>query len=234
MTITYHHDITQNTPEWLAIRNGLLTASEIRLIMSPKTFKPADNEKTRAHAFELAAQRINGPRPDQARFQSSDMLRGHEEEELARDLYIEHFDDVEQVGFITNDDHGVTLGYSPDGIVRGKKRGIECKSRVAKYQIQTAHEWLTNGTISEDYIIQVHSGILIADLDGMDLISYSNGMDMMVLPVERDREIEEAIIASCIAFEAKVQAAIDSYNTVKNSADIRTVPTRYIERDIIV
>lgn len=153
---------------------------------------------------------------------------------MARDLYIEHFDDVERVGFITNDDHGVTLGYSPDGLVRGKKRGIECKSRVAKYQVQTAHEWLTNGAISEDYIIQVHSGILIADLDGIDLISYSNGMDMMVLPVERDREIEESIIASCVAFEAKVQAAIESYNTVKNSADIRTVPTRYVERDIIV
>jgi len=232
--ITYHRDIEQNTDSWLALRNGLLTASEMRLIMSPKTFKPADNEKSRAHAFELAAQRINGPRLDQARFQSSDMIRGHEEEELARDLYIEHFDDVETVGFITNDDHGVTLGFSPDGIVVGKPRGVECKSRVAKYQVQTAHEWLTNGTISEDYIIQVHTGILVAGLEGIDLISYSNGMDMMVLPVERDPVIEAAIIESAVAFEAKVQAAIDSYNTVKNRADIRTVPTRYIERDIIV
>lgn len=229
--ITYHRDIEQNTEEWLAARNGLLTASEMRLIMSPKTFKPADNEKSRAHAFELAAQRINGPRPDQARYYGPDMARGHEEEELARDLYIEHYANVEQIGFITNDDHGLTLGYSPDGIV-GKKGGIECKSRVAKYQVQTAFEYL-NGDIPEDFALQVHSGMIIAGLDWMDLISYSNGMDMIVMRVERDPVISEKIIASAVAFEAKVQAAIEAYTTVKNSADIRTVPTRYIERDII-
>jgi len=233
MTITYHRDIEQNTDEWLSARNGLLTASEVRLIMSPKTFKPADNEKSRAHAFELAAQRINGPRPDQARFQSSDMIRGHEEEELARDLYIEHFDDVETVGFITNNDHGLTLGYSPDGIVTAKNGGIECKSRVAKYQVQTAFEYL-DGAIPEDYALQVHTGMIVAGLDWMDLISYSNGMEMIVMRVERDAVISAKIIESALAFESKVQAAMDAYTTVKSRADIRTVPTRYVERDIIV
>ena len=232
MTIT-HHDVEQGTDEWLALRNGLLTASEVRLIMSPKTFKPADNEKSRAHAFELAAQRINGPRPDAGSYQSFDMIRGHEEEELARDAYIEHFDDVKQVGFITNDDHGMMLGYSPDGLV-GDRGGIECKSRSAKFQVQTAHEYLTAATTPEEYTLQLHTGMIVADLDWIDLVSYSNGMEMIVMRVDRDAEIEKTIIASCLAFEAKVQAAIESYEAVKNSAGIRTVPTRYIKRDIIV
>lgn len=233
MTITLHN-VEQGSDSWLSLRNGLLTASEVKLIMSPKTFKPADNANTRIHAFELAAQRINGPRLDQARFQSSDMIRGHEEEPIARDLYIEQFADVEEIGFITNDDYGLMLGYSPDGRVIGQRGGIECKSRVAKYQVQTAHEWLTEGKIPEDYILQAHSAMIIADWDWIDLVSYSNGMDMIVMRVDRDAEIEAAILASCLAFEDKVQAAIDSYNTVKNSVEIRTVPTRYVERDIIV
>lgn len=232
--ITIHRDIEQGTPEWLTLRSGLLTASEVKLIISPKTLKPANNDKTRAHACELAAQRINGPRLDAAPFQSFDMIRGHEEEELARDLYIEHFANVEQVGFITNDDHGVTLGYSPDGLVIGKRKGIECKSRVAKHQVQTAHDWLTASVIPEDYFLQAHTGMTVADLDSIDLLSYSNGMEMIVMEVERDAEISEAIIHAAIAFEAQVQAVMDSYYTLKNDPSHRTVSTIYKERDIIV
>lgn len=234
MTITIHRDIEQGSPEWLTLRCGLLTASEVKLIISPKTLKPANNEKTRAHACELAAQRINGPRLDQVPFQSFDMLRGHEEEEMARDAYIERFDNVEEVGFITNDDHGVMLGYSPDGCVVGKRKGIECKSRVAKHQVQTAHDWLTAREIPEEYSLQCHTAMLVADWDSIDLLSYSNGMDMIVMEVERDREISEAIVHAAIAFEAQVQAVMDSYNTLKNDPSHRTVPTKYRERDIIV
>ena len=58
MTV-YYHDLEQGTPEWLALRCGILTASEMRLIMTP-TLKPASNDKERAHLFELLAQRITG------------------------------------------------------------------------------------------------------------------------------------------------------------------------------
>ena len=57
--IRYHYDIEQGTPEWLALRCGILTASEIKLIMTP-TLKVASNDKERAHLFELIAQRSTG------------------------------------------------------------------------------------------------------------------------------------------------------------------------------
>lgn len=233
MTITIHRDIEQGTPEWLTLRSGLLTASEVKLIISPKTLKPANNDKTRAHACELAAQRINGPRLDAAPFQSFDMIRGHEEEELARDLYIEHFANVEQVGFITNDDHGVMLGYSPDGLVC-TDGAIECKSRVAKHQIQTAHDWLTAGEIPEEYALQVHAAMIVSGRQWVDLISYSNGMEMIVMRVERDDAVCEAIVSAALAFENQVQAVMGSYLALKNNLAHRTVSTLYKERDIIV
>lgn len=232
MTVKIHRDFEQGDDAWRAIRNGKLTASEFKLIISPKTLKPADNEKTRIHAFELAAQRINGPRLEDDPFQSADMIRGHEEEEYARDLYIEHHADVEQVGFITREIEGMTLGYSPDGLVKGARRAIECKSRAAKHQVATAHEWHHNRAIPEDFYLQVHAAILIADLDGIDLLSYSNGMAMLTMPVERDETVIEKMLDAAIQFEAKVQAAMESYAAVLRTG--AAIPTIYRERDIIV
>ena len=55
--ITYHNDLIQGSDEWHAARCGLLTASEVKLILTP-TLKIAANDKTRAHVWELLAQRL--------------------------------------------------------------------------------------------------------------------------------------------------------------------------------
>ena len=57
--IKYHDDLIQGSDEWHAARCGLLTASEVKLILTP-TLKIANNDKTRAHVYEIAAQRITG------------------------------------------------------------------------------------------------------------------------------------------------------------------------------
>ena len=133
MTITCHRDLIQGSDEWKAARCGLLTASEMKLIVTPppepdarikkdgqpykqREWNPvADNDKCRAHLYELLAQRITGYVEPQ--YISDDMLRGQEEEVYARALYAEHYAPVEEVGFITNDELGFTLGFSPDGLV---------------------------------------------------------------------------------------------------------------------
>ena len=57
MTVKIHDDLVQGSEEWHAIRCGLLTASEMKLIITP-TLKIASNDKERAHLYELLAQRI--------------------------------------------------------------------------------------------------------------------------------------------------------------------------------
>src|SRR5690606_996858 len=76
MTITFHNDLVQGSDEWHQARCGLLTASEIDRILTPK-LKIADNAKTRAHLWELAAQRISEYVEPQ--YISDAMLRGHED-----------------------------------------------------------------------------------------------------------------------------------------------------------
>jgi putative phage-type endonuclease len=177
MTITYHDDLIQGSEEWHQARCGLITASEMKLILTP-TLKVANNDKTRAHVWELAAQRITGY--VEPTYIGEAMLRGHEDEILARALYSEHFAPVTEVGFVTNDEWGFTLGASPDGLV-GDDGLIECKSRIQKYQVQTIVEHYRAATIPDEFALQVQTALLVTGRKWCDLISYSGGLPMTAM-----------------------------------------------------
>lgn len=201
--ITYHKDLIQGSDEWLAQRCGLLTASEMKLIITP-TLKTAANDKSRAHEWELLFQRMTGFVEPQ--YVSDAMLRGQEDEIYAREAYAEHYAPVSEVGFITNNRWGFTIGYSPDGLV-GADGLIECKSRVGKYQVQTIAE----GEVPDDYMIQLQTGLLVTERKWVDFISYSGGLPMFVKRVEPDPLMQGAIVAAAQAFELKLAEKEQEY-----------------------
>lgn len=194
--VKYHNDVTQGSDEWLECRRGLLTASEMKLILTP-TLKIASNDKERAHLYELLAQRITGFVEPQ--YVSDAMMRGQEDEIYARASYEEHFAPVVQTGFVTNDRWGFTIGYSPDGLV-GDDGLIECKSRAAKYQVQT----IAQNEVPVDYLMQLQTGMLVSERSWCDFISYSAGLPVFVKRVEADPVIQAAIVEASTAFEAKL------------------------------
>jgi hypothetical protein len=200
---TYHHNIEQGSPEWHDIRRGVLTSTAIKTLITT-TGKLADNDKTRAHVYEVAAQRITG-RTEEG-FSSFDMMRGHVEEILARDLYSQHYAPVTECGFVTNDKLGFVVGYSPDGLV-GEDGVIEIKSAKAKIQVQR----IVDGVIPTEHYAQVQTGLWVTGRQWCDFISYSNGMKMMVVRVNADPAYHELIEAAAQAFEAKVSEVIDAY-----------------------
>lgn len=204
MTITYHPEVTQGSDEWHALRRGILTASEVKLILTP-TLKLANNEKTRQHVYEIAAQRISCY--TEPSYIGDDMLRGWDDEVRARDLYNATRAPVTEIGFVTNDDLGFTIGYSPDGMV-GDDGLIECKSRRQKYQVQTISE----GIVPDDYILQLQTGLLVTGRKWIDFISYSGGLPMFVQRVTPDAEIQSAIVTAATEFELKVRNVVQSYH----------------------
>lgn len=225
MTIIYHPEVTQGSDDWMAMRCGFLTASEMKHVITP-TLKSANNDKTRSHLYELLAQRIT--RYVEPMYVSDDMLRGVEDEFYARQAYSEHHAPVEQVGFVTNDRWGFTIGYSPDGLV-GKDGLIEIKSRRQKYQVQTIIENLTGGTIPADYVMQAQTGLLVSERDWLDFISYSGGLPMCVVRVWPDDAVQGAIIEAAAAFEAKLAECLEIYR----SASVGLIPTeRRIEMEM--
>lgn len=199
----YHNDLIQGSDEWLAQRCGLITASEMKLILTP-TLKVADNDKVRAHVYELLFQRLT--KFVEPQYVSDAMLRGQEDEIYARAAYEEHFAPVTEVGFITNDQWGFTIGYSPDGLV-GDDGLIECKSRAGKYQVQTIAE----NEVPAEYVMQLQTALLVTGRQWIDFISYSGGLPMFVKRVEPDLLVQGAIVAAATNFEAKVAAKEREY-----------------------
>jgi hypothetical protein len=220
MTVIYHPEVLQGSDEWHALRCGVLTASEMRHILTP-TLKLADNDKTRAHVWEIAAQRIS--RYTEPTYIGDEMLRGHEDEIEAYILYDKHFGATEACGFITNDSLGFPIGYSPDRLV-GDGGLLECKSRRQRFQVEA----FATGKVPQEHVIQCQTGLWVTGRAWLDYVSYSGGLPMAVIRVEPDPLVFEAIEQASTAFEAKVRAVMQDYQ--RGLSTIRNVPT---ERRII-
>lgn len=202
--VIYHYGIEQGTSEWHDIRRGVLTSTAIKTLITP-TGKLADNDKVRAHVYEVAAQRITG-RTEEA-YQSFDMMRGHTDEVFAREMYAKHYAPVTECGFITNDKLGFLVGYSPDGLV-GDDGIIESKSAKARIQV----ERIATGGVPSEHIAQVQTGLWVTGREWCDFISYSNGMAMQVVRVYADPAYHALIEQAATNFEKQVQWVVESYN----------------------
>lgn len=223
--INYHMELEQGSPEWLAARCGLLTASEMKLILTP-TGRIADNDKCRAHMWELMAQRITGY--VEPHYISDDMLRGKMDEILARELYEQNYGEVDEVGFVTEDKWGFTLGYSPDGLV-GMDGLIEIKSRRQRFQAET----IASLEMPSDYMLQIQTGLLVTGRKWCDFLSYCGGMHMIVLRILPDLDIQESIIKAAAAFEAKMEDKLEQYQRSLRS-HVRLIPTeRVVEQEMV-
>lgn len=220
--IEYYEELIQGSEEWLEARRGILTASEMKLIITPANLKPASNDKERAHVYELAAQRISGF--VEPHYISEDMMRGNDDEVYARALYADKYAPVTEMGFITNDKWGFKIGYSPDGLV-GDDGLIECKSRRQKYQIET----IVKQEVPAEYVIQLQTGLLVSERKWIDFISYSGGLPMFVQRVYPDPVVQEAIVLAATGFNERVAANITKYNELASKYHMTE---RTIEKEI--
>lgn len=227
MSIIYHPEVFQGSEEWHAARCGMLTASEMKHVLTP-TLKIADNDKTRQHIYELLAQRITGY--VEPSYISDDMLRGIEDELEARALYTKHYAPVQACGFVTNESLGFKIGYSPDGLV-GDDGLIECKSRRQKYQVQT----IADNAMPDDYLLQVQTGLFVTGREWLDFVTYSGGLPMMVLRVYPIPEVQKSIISAATAFEARIAEKHQAYLATLAHKETRAVPTvRRVEQEMYV
>jgi len=220
VTITYHDAFEQGSAAWLAARCGLLTSSEMKLILTP-TLKVASNDKERAHLYELLAQRVT--RYVEPHYESFDMERGKFDEEHARAKYAETYGEVREVAGVTNDKLGFPIWYSPDGLVNDDGQ-IEVKSRVQKWQMQTLIEFVANHAIPTDFLIQVQTGLFVTERAWLDFVSYSGGMKMAVVRAYPDPVIHEAIGNAAVSFEKRLNEKLQIYTDLCAS-DARLVDT---------
>ena len=219
MTIKYYPDMIQGSEEWLEVRRGILTASEMKLIITPAKLEYASNEKERTHLYDLAGQRISGY--VEPGYMGDAMLRGKEDEILARAAYNDHYHPVIECGFVTNDKYGFTLGYSPDGLV-GDDGQIEAKSRMHKFQVET----IISDKMPDDFKIQVQTGLLISERAWCDFISYSAGLPMKMIRIPADTEVQGKILLAATTFHQRLGDAMKKYQEMLEDPKNRLIPTK--------
>jgi predicted phage-related endonuclease len=134
------------------------------------------------------------------------MARGHLLEPYARDLYSQHYNEVQECGFITCQLSGVVIGYSPDGLV-GDDGLIEIKSPRQKTHLKSL---LTN-QVPGEYIPQVQTGLAVSGRAWCDFISYAPGLPLFVRRVERDEQVIGQIIAAAQAAEEQLAGMLVIY-----------------------
>ena len=210
MTLHILPELEQGSDEWFDQRRGIVTASVVGKLLTP-TLKVADNDYSRGLTATLAAERITGWTEDTP--MTPDMWRGVEHEPYARDLYAEHFAEVEVVGFMRRDEDTWRLGYSPDGLV-GDDGLIEIKCPRAKTHLRT----ILANEVPAHYMAQCQAGLLVSGCKWIDFVSFVAGMPLYVKRVLPDPAWFDAITAACIAFEANAAQIVGDYE--KRVADM--------------
>lgn len=207
------HNVEQNTDEWYALRSKVfVTASEMsNLITSEgKPSKSADD-----YACERAANMIAG-KPLESWGGNAATQRGHELEPEARSLYEFEYDcDVEQVGFVTQDD--LSVGCSPDGLV-GQDGMVQIKCLYGKGHMKNI---LDLGKKSPStglskvvipYFVQVQCEMWVAEREWNDLWFYHPDLRSFRIRVERDDNFIKCMESEVSGFKSKVNDAVLAYN----------------------
>lgn len=205
----YEH-LEQGTEEWLEARRGILTASVIGKLITPKTMKVASNDTARALIRTLAAERITGH--IEPVYVTADMEFGQMIEPIARQMYAEWQNvEVREVGFITREIDGHTLGYSPDGLV-GDDGLIEIKSRRQHIQLDT----ILTGKVPGANMAQIQAGLLVTGREWCDYLSFCPQMPLYRIRVKPQKLWQNAIREALETFEEVAARYIASY---KQDAD---------------
>ena len=193
------HDVEQGSPEWLEMRLGLITCSEISAIR-------ADGAGAQTYINGLAYERITGE--SSSVFEGNDWTkRGQELEPVARQMYEKKTGIiVEMVSFVENKG----FGYSPDGVIYDfnwstefPKGALEIKVKQPSEQIHI----LRTDEIPKKHLDQLHGGMSCAELDWMDFVSYCPNLPLFI----------KRIFAKDVQKEMeKIDKLVDKYNEQVN------------------
>lgn len=191
----------QGTDDWLRARLGMPTASCFADVLA--SGRGGGESKTRmTYMRKLAAERLTG-RPTEG-FQNAHMQRGHEQEPEARKHFLFTTNrteaDITLVGFVSDPD--LRAGASPDFLL-GDEEGGEIKTKLGHLHLEA---W-ENGVLPPEHRAQVQGSLWITRRKRWHFISYSPGLPILHVVVER----EEPYINMLAEAVAKFNGELDAY-----------------------
>jgi putative phage-type endonuclease len=205
----------QNSPEWLTLRIGQVTASRVKDVVA-KLKKGGESAARASYKMELLGEVITGRATDHYVSQAMDF--GKENEPLARTMYeLQKSVDVERVGYVR---HAMIprSGCSPDGLV-GDDGLVEFKVPNT-----TTHlEYLIADVVPEEYKPQMLWQMACTNRKWCDFCSYDPRLPadfgLFIKRFERDE-------AAICAMEKEVDTFIAELNQMcEKLLAGRTAPT---------
>ena len=226
MTLRIYDDLTQGTDEWLEARRGIVTASVVGQLITPSKISVAHSDTSRRLIYKLLAERITG-RVEPV-YVSDDMLRGTMEEPLARAAYSEWAGvHVDQVGFITEDTWGPTIGYSPDGLV-GDDGLIEIKSRRTTKHIRT----ILSDQVPIENMAQIQCGLMVSGRQWCDYVSYCGGLPLFIKRVHPDSAWRSVIVQAALDADCAMDDYMTAYQAVTKGMPV--MPESTFDQEITI
>jgi len=199
-------DCEQGTPEWFSCRAGVPTASEFSTVMA-KGKDGGVSITRKKYLYRLAGEILTGePAPEG--YSNDFMVRGHELEDEARNLYAFMLDvEPQRVGFLRNG----AKGCSPDSLL-GTDAGLEIKVAIPAVQI----ERLQRGTLPPEHRAQVLGSMWVAERATWDFVSYCPKLPPLILTVPRDEAYIAQLSKAVDAFNDELESVVASIRTYEN------------------
>lgn len=196
------YDIEQGTQEWLDLRAGNITGSKFSDILAGGNGLVRDKYLT-----QLAIERLTG-KPIVMDYKSMAMIKGSEDEALAREHYAFTVDEeINQAAFIY---HSTILnaGCSPDALV-GNDGLLEVKCP----NLVTHTNYLLDKKIPNNYLKQMHWQLACTGRYWVDWVSYCKEMPphlrFLCIRVERDESIVKKYNDAAIKFNQEVNSLLE-------------------------
>lgn len=199
----------QGTPEWLAARAGVATASCFSNILA--RIKSGEASDRRNYRARLVVERLTGRCVSS--FSSAAMKQGTEREPLARDAYMVRTGAyVQQVGFLRHDT--IEAGASPDGLI-DDDGGLEIKCP----ELATHLEYLRLKSEPTAYTPQIQGCMWISGRQWWDFASFNpdfpEHLQLNVRRVQRDEKYIAGLALAVELFMQEVRA---------EEAEVRAIP----------
>lgn len=201
------HTVEQGTLEWLQLRLGKVTASELGNLLTP-LFKIKTGTTPHTYLCEKVAETWRGqPLPgfgswatDQGSIKEADAIPFFEFEENC---------EVQRVGFVEHDDG--RCGCSPDGLI-GEDGGLEIKCPQPVNHVK----YLLDGVVPEQYITQVHGCLYVTGRKWWKFMSYHPDYPPLIVTVQRNESICEKIAEAIAQFSLQFDDAMEQMKLLEN------------------
>lgn len=188
--------LSQNTPEWIVHRHGMVTASRVADVMS-KRKDGKESAPRKKYKTDLMLEVLTGKAAEH--YVTPAMEFGLENQPLAAEAYEQHTGiEIEEGGFWVND-RIPRFGASPDYLV-GDDGLMECKVPNTDTHIDT----LLSEEIDEAYLWQMQAQMACTGREWCDFVSYDprlpKQLRLFVKRVPRDEKLIAAMEFEIILF----------------------------------